>query len=112
MEQEKCVTQVSKGDSLYRQYSCGKKAKVQDPSGWHCGIHSDATVAKRRQKTDDRWARERAAGDYKREREQIKQQALEEILETVMDPTLSLTEDMRHNAAVLRKGYGKFAGEG
>lgn len=110
MEQEKCVADV-RGESFYRSYPCGKKAKVQDPSGWHCGIHSDATVAKRRQKQDDRWAKERAVGNLRREREQTKRQALEKILETVMDPTLSLTEDMRHNAAVLRKGYGKFAGE-
>ena len=34
---------------------CTNKARVQDPSGWHCGLHSDARKAQIKLQQDQRY---------------------------------------------------------
>ena len=40
-------------------YGCNYKANVDDPSGPHCGVHSDKAVARRRDAYDLRYKEER-----------------------------------------------------
>lgn len=46
---ERCTERVPSA-SGWGFGTCSNNAKIQDPSGWHCGIHSDAKVAERKAK--------------------------------------------------------------
>lgn len=65
---EKCSALVRRPGRLPR--TCNNAAKTETPNGWRCGIHSPDTVARRREKTEQRYSEIRAKWNLHNRREE------------------------------------------